>query len=155
MPEYQLSQKVSGVQSSGGNSGVNKGGGGGGGPRKGCRNNGSIYNSQGKIHTVYYHHCKGFREEDRKTNMAARKKNVSKFSHTASKKDVSYTKRQISELSSTLTEIKASITDFSRKPRGLVLVKPTVANNIPSQGTSSIPFEYAPPNSPRIDLQAP
>ena len=40
MSEYQLSLKVSGVQSSGDNSGVNSGG--GGGSHKGGRNSGSI-----------------------------------------------------------------------------------------------------------------
>ena len=52
MPEYQFPQKVSRVQSSGGNSGGNKGG--GIGPHKGGRNSGSIYNSQGKVHTGYW-----------------------------------------------------------------------------------------------------
>ena len=56
MPEYQFSWKVSGVQSSGGNSRGNKGG--GSGPRKGGRNSGSIYNSQGKVDIGYYQNYK-------------------------------------------------------------------------------------------------
>ena len=48
IPEYQFSQKVSVVKSSGGNSGGNKGG--GGGPRKGGHNSSRIYNSQRKVH---------------------------------------------------------------------------------------------------------
>ena len=46
MLEYQLYQKVSGIQASGGNSGGNNGS---GSPRKGGHNSGSIYNSQGKL----------------------------------------------------------------------------------------------------------
>ena len=42
MPEYQLPQKVSSIQASGGKSGGNSGG---GGPHKGVHNSGSIYNS--------------------------------------------------------------------------------------------------------------
>ena len=78
MSEYQLSLKVSGVQSSGDNSGGNKGG--GSGPCKGGRNSGSIYNSQGKVHTGNYQNWKGLNKEDRKTVMAARQKNGSKSS---------------------------------------------------------------------------
>ena len=48
MPEYQLSQNISGVHSSGGKSGGNSGD---GGPHKGGRSIGSIYNYQGKLHT--------------------------------------------------------------------------------------------------------
>ena len=51
IPEYQMSQKVSGIHARGSNNG-------GGGPRKGGRNSGSIYNSQGKIHTGYYQNWK-------------------------------------------------------------------------------------------------
>ena len=51
MPEYQLSQKVSDIQASGGNSGGNSGG---GGLNKGRHTIGSTYNSQGKVHTGYY-----------------------------------------------------------------------------------------------------
>ena len=97
MPEYQFSWKVSGVQSSGGNSRGNKGG--GSGPRKGGRNSGSIYNSQGKVDTDYYQNYKILSKEYRKTIMYAQKKKGSNYSKTASKKDVSYTKLQISKLS--------------------------------------------------------
>ena len=52
MPEYQLSRKFSGIHTRGSNSG-------GGGLHKGDRNIGSIYNSQGNIHTRCYHNWKG------------------------------------------------------------------------------------------------
>ena len=59
IPEYKLSQKVLGIQSSGGNSGGNSGS---GGQRKGGRKSGSIYNSQGKVHTGYYQNWEGVSE---------------------------------------------------------------------------------------------
>ena len=116
MPEYQLSRKVSGFQSSRGNSGGNKGG--GGGLRKGGRNSDNIYNFQGKFRTGYYQNLKGLIKEDLKAAIATRKKKGRKSSHTAITKEVSDTKRQLSELSSTLTEIKSSIAVLSGKPQG-------------------------------------
>ena len=56
IPEYQFYWKISSIQYSGVNSGVNSGS---GGPRKGGHNSGRIYNSQGKVHTCYYQNWKG------------------------------------------------------------------------------------------------
>ena len=116
MPEYQLSQNVSGVHSSGGNSGVTKGG--RGGPPKGGHKRGSIYKSQGKVYTDYCQNWKRLSEEDYKTVRYERKKKGKKSSQTESKKDVLDTKRHISELSLTLTEMKASIAAFSGNTQG-------------------------------------
>ena len=75
IPYYQLSQKHSGIQTSGGNSGSNSGF---GVQRKGGRNSSSCCNSQGKVHTGYYQNWKGWSKEDRKIVIAIRKKKGSK-----------------------------------------------------------------------------
>ena len=79
IPEYKLYQNISGIQDSGGKSG-------GSSPRKRGRKIGSIYNSQGKIHTGYYQNFKSLSEEDRKTVIVTRKKRLENLSILLSRK---------------------------------------------------------------------
>jgi len=111
MPEYQLAQKVAGVQANGI--------GGACGGKKGGRNSGTIYNAKGKIHTGYYRNWKELSEDDSKNVVEARKQKGGKNSQKASKGEMIDTKRKFSELSSLveggIKKIEASIAAISGK----------------------------------------
>ena len=82
IPENQFSRKVSRMKSSGGNNGGISGG----DLRKSGCDSGSIYNSQGKVHTGYYHNWKGPSKEYCKTVINARNKRVASLVRPQSRK---------------------------------------------------------------------
>ena len=152
MPGYQLSQKIFGIQASGGNSGGNSVC---GGPLKGGQTATASTIHRGRYTQAVTILGNAWAKNIIRPSLPhARKMLASLFRPQAIKM---YQTPSVSSMnySQPLLKWRPTLPNLVEILRGIILMNTTVAKRLPYQGTQASPSEEVPPSAPRLDLQSP